>query len=257
MSLAEFRSPDIPEEFGPQESYVNKILGQERGPVIDTIAKSLGPMARQCRLSVCIPAYRESGVLERTLTEYTLRQVMPDGQPVDPESFEVNLLLNRPNASDPRDEGMVRIIEDFRARHPQYHVNVAEITYDFAGRAPIGRIFADIADAVVLRNTERPVSEQARSRLILRTAGADVEALNPLLISRTLSVFEDHSVVAHRGESRLPPELLREFPLLHVMQTFSIYAKRRLRGRLTMNGPFSYTADAYVRAGGFDTTLTV
>ena len=80
---------------------------------------------------------------------------------------------------------------------------------------------------------EREISDEKKSQLILRTAGADVEALNPLFFTRTLSIFSDSAVVAHRGETRLPPHLLQSFPLLHVMQTFAIYLLRQFKGKQT------------------------
>jgi hypothetical protein len=126
------------------------------------------------------------------------------------------------------------------------------VIYDFPDKAIMGLIFKDIADATILRNLHRDVPTTTKSRLVLRTAGADVEALNPMLLSRTLSIFSDKSIVAHRGETRLPPQLLKSFPLLHVMQTFAIFLLRQYRGSQTTNGPFSYTAEVYAAVNGFN-----
>lgn len=147
---------------------------------------------------------------------------------------------------------MLEEIQQFRSEYPEYRINVAEVVYDFPKKPIIGLIFKDIVDAVILRNLSRNIPEMNKSKLILRTAGADVEALNPLFIARTLSVFSDSRIVAHRGETRLPPELLQSFPLLHVTQTMAVFLLRQYYGAHTTNGPFSYTAEAYASVGGFN-----
>ncbi len=198
-----------------------------------------------CQISVCIPAYRESGLIRNTLEHYTLNQNTPEGKPLNPDFFEINILINRPNEDSERDILMLEEIRIFQSEYPQYHINIAEMLYEFPKKAVIGTIFKDIVDAVIIRNLSRKVPNDTKSRLIIRTAGADVEALNPFLLSRTMTVFSDRHIAAHRGETRLPPQLLRSFPLLHVMQTFAIFLLRQYRGSQTTNGPFSYTAEAY------------
>lgn len=152
---------------------------------------------------------------------------------------------------------MLEIIEDFCTQYPQYRIHTAEVVYDFPEKAIMWLIFKDIADSTILRNLSREVTDEKKSQLILRTAGADVEALNPLLLSRTLWIFSDPAVVAHRGETRLPPNLLQSFPLLHVMQTFAVYLLRQFKGQQTTNGPFSYTAEAYCAVDGFDPAMKI
>lgn len=219
---------------------------------INQIARELGNMRNGCQMSVCIPAYRESGIIVNTLRNYTVFQTDSLGAQLSPDLFEINILINRPNETIEHDQKMLEEIQDFQLSHPEYQINVASVTYDFPKKPIIGTIFKDIADAVILRNLERNIPDGSKSRLILRTAGADVEALNPLLLSRTIAAFSDSSVVAHRGETRLPPELLRSFPLLHVMQTFAVFLLRQYHGGHTTNGPFSYTAEAYASVGGFN-----
>lgn len=147
---------------------------------------------------------------------------------------------------------MLEEIQTFKKNHPEYRINTAEVTYNFEKKPVIGLIFKDIVDATILRNLSRYTSEKEKSRLIVRTAGADVEGLNPYLISRTLRAFSDPRVLAHRGETRLPPELLHSFPLLHVIQTLGVFLLRQYHGSHTTNGPFSYTAEAYASVGGFN-----
>ncbi len=217
----------------------------ERMVRVRDIAAQLWVMSPTCRLSVCIPAYREAGIIGNTLQHYTAYQTCAEGRVLDPKIFEINILINRPNPESEIDSAMLAEIESFRLEHPEYRINVADVVYDFPDRPVIGLIFKDIADAVIVRNLARNIPSEFKSRLILRTAGADVEALNPLLISRTLDIFSDKKVMAHRGETRLPPTLLWVFPLLDIMQKFAVFMLRQYHGSHTTNGPFSYTAEVY------------
>lgn len=238
-----------------QEKYIKEQLSQDhlRAERLKNIVSDLGPMNENCKISICIPAYRESWIIANTLKHYTLHQIDHTGKSLDPNIFEINILINKPNADTPDDEAMQEEIQAFRKTYCEYHINIAQVTYDFPKKPIIGLIFKDIADAVIMRNLSRTsLWEKEKSRLILRTAGADVESLNPLLLSRTLSIFSNSNVVAHRWETRLPPELLQSFPLLHVMQTLAVFLLRQYHGNQTINGPFSYTAEAYSRVWWFN-----
>lgn len=238
-----------------QRNYIwsDSIWDLERVDRVKNIASMLGRMNKKCRLSVCIPAYRESGIINNTLEHYTVNQFSCNSERLDPDIFEINILVNRPNEKSEQDVVMMEEIYEFIEKHSEYHINVADVVYDFPSKPVIWLIFKDIADAVILRNLCREdVSDTDKSRLILRTAGADVEALNPFLLSRTISIFSDPSVVAHRWETRLPPEVLQSFPLLHVMQTLAVFLLRQYHGNQTTNGPFSYSAEAYARVWWFN-----
>lgn len=238
-----------------QEQYIEEQLSQDhlRAERLKNIVSDLGPMKEGCKLSICIPAYRESWIIANTLKHYTLHQIDHTGKPLDPDIFEINILVNKPNTDTPDDEDMLDEINEFKKAYSEYQIHVAQVVYNFPQKPIIWLIFKDIADAVVMRNLSRTsLSEKEKSRLILRTAGADVESLNPLLLSRTLSIFSNSNVVAHRWETRLPPELLQSFPLLHVMQTLAIFLLRQYHGNQTINGPFSYTAEAYSRVWWFN-----
>lgn len=237
-----------------QERYIDRQFGssKERMQRIQKIAEEFWTMSPDCRLSVCIPAYKEAGIITNTLKNYTLFQTFPDGTPFDPALFEINILVNRPNPNREHDRTMMDEILEFRRNHPQYHINLAEVTYNFEKKPVIWLIFKDIVDAVILRNLSRLGSEEQKSKLIIRTAWADVEALNPIFISRTLKAFSQPWVIAHRGETRLPPELLQSFPLLHVIQTLWVYLLRQYHGSYTTNWPFSYTAEAYAHVDWFN-----
>lgn len=224
----------------------------ERLNRVKNIATAFGPMKNECKISVCIPAYRESGIISNTLEHYTTNQLSSFWDKLNPELFEINILINRPNKDTEQDFEMIKEIQDFISKNPEYQINIAEAVYDFEWRPVIWLIFKDIVDAVIMRNLSRNILDKDMSRLIVRTAWADVEALNPFLLSRTISIFSDESVVAHRGETRLPPDLLQSFPLLHVMQTLAVFLLRQYHWPQTTNGPFSYTAEAYAMVWWFN-----
>lgn len=238
-----------------QEQYTTEQLAidSERKERLTHIVSCLWPMKDECKLSICIPAYRESGIIENTLKHYTINQIDNTGNKLDPNIFEINILVNKPNPNTPDDREMLEEIYNFKSAYSEYQINIAQVVYNFPKKPVIWLIFKDIADAVIIRNLDRTwVSSKDKSSLILRTAGADVESLNPLLLSRTLSIFSNSNVVAHRWETRLPPELLKSFPLLHVMQTLAVFLLRQYHGNQTINGPFSYSAEAYARVGWFN-----
>ena len=243
------KNDDIAQNHYIHTQFMNNSLHREH---VCSVAASLGDMHTSCCISICIPAYQEWSVIYNTLEHYTIWQITPDGKPLHPDMFEINILINRPNPTTPIDKNMLEEIKRFQTLHPEYHIHTAEVVYDFGIKPKIGQIFKDIVDAVILRNTKRTVSTKAKERIIIRTAGADVEALNPLLLSRTISIFEDQTVIAHRWETHLPPELLRNFPLLDIIQTASIFLLRQYHGPHIINGPFSYLAEAYAIVWGFD-----
>jgi hypothetical protein len=139
-----------------QQSYMEEILSDsDRNERIKNIANDLGTMGDFCRVAVCIPAYRESSLIRNTLENYTIHQKTHEGVQLDPETFEINILINRPNKDSERDMLMLEVIEQFCNEYPAYHVNVAEVEYDFQDKAIMGLIFKDIADAVIIRNLAR------------------------------------------------------------------------------------------------------
>jgi len=238
-----------------QQDYISQQLleNPDRKDKLEKLVSMFWPMKNDCRLSVCIPAYRESWIISNTLRHYTLNQLWNDWNVLEPKLFEINILINKPNQDTPDDIDMLKEIEDFKSAYPEYNINIANIVYDFWKKPIIWLIFKDIADSVIIRNLSRSeVSDKDKSNLILRTAWADVESLNPFLLSRTISIFSDSNVVAHRGETRLPPEILKSFPLLHVMQTLAVFLLRQYHGNQTTNGPFSYSAEAYSRVWWFN-----
>jgi len=203
------------------------------------------------RLSICMPSYNEGRAIGDTLARYSMLQKSRFGADLDPESFEINVLLNRPSHRSPIDSEARNAIERFQAAHPEYAINMAEVTFDFEKTPLMGTVFGILADATLARNVRRKVCDSRKKQLILRTTGADVSGLNPYFLDRTMEIFARGGIWAHRSESRLPAGLLKEFPLLHVMQTLAVFLLRRFHG-IVVNGPFSYTAEAYCLSGGFD-----
>jgi hypothetical protein len=58
---------------------------------------------------------------------------------------------------------MLRVIQEFCQKYPEYHIHVAQVEYDFQDKAVMGVIFKDIADAVIMRNLQRNVTQEEKS----------------------------------------------------------------------------------------------
>ena len=74
------------------------------------------------RLSICMPSYNEGRAIGDTLARYSMLQKSRFGADLDPESFEINVLLNRPSHRSPIDSEARNAIERFQAAHPEYAI---------------------------------------------------------------------------------------------------------------------------------------
>ena len=79
-----------------QLDYISQQLlkNPDRKIKLEKLVSMFWPMKNDCRLSVCIPAYRESWIISNTLRHYTLNQFWNDWKVLDPELFEINILIN-------------------------------------------------------------------------------------------------------------------------------------------------------------------
>lgn len=239
-----------------QQKYLDRTYPGEKKNDLMELVNQLPAMHPACRLAVTIPAYQEGSTIYRALSEFTEKQLGTNGQPIPADWLEINVLLNRPrdDAQIPLDATTREEVRKFQQEHPEQHVHLAEKTYAFEGKPIMGRIFKDIADAVIQRNLQRQTSEES-ARLVLRSSGADVYGLSPFFIRDTLQTFQDPVIAAYRSEARLPREILEKIPLLHVIQTLAVGLLRTDSHSKTSNGPLSYRAAAYARVGGFKNDL--
>ena len=87
---------------------------------LQSLASKIPPMNEKCRLSVVLCCHREAENIEHTLKEWTLKQ-----QGVDPQEYEIIVLVNRPNPTVAWDN-TVEKVENFKKQNKSYNVHVVE-----------------------------------------------------------------------------------------------------------------------------------
>nr|MBP7898998.1 peptidoglycan-binding protein [Candidatus Gracilibacteria bacterium] len=242
---------------------------------IEELNSQLPPMDNRCKLTIVLPARNEEKRIRKTLTDW-IAQVDPDGKPLDPKSFEIIILVNRPNphADFDHTEDEVRA---FRQEHPEYNIFCVQKTFNFLdknqpGEATtqevmingklvkmrkgviMGLVYKTCGDLAVLRNAERrsaPIQEVADH--LIRTGAADAYGRNPTLLSDVMHAFSSYPTLdQYKSGADFPPNVFEKIPLLHVMQRF-IESINRLCGEgNTPYGLGTYRAAVYSEAKGFD-----
>ncbi|MDD2916270.1 MAG: hypothetical protein PHH70_00290 [Candidatus Gracilibacteria bacterium] len=214
-------------------------------------------MHEKCILSVNLPAYKEGRNIYNALCACTIGQKDIVGNPLDPDLFEINILLNRPNEQVPYDMQTENEVRRFQSDHPKYHVHLAKKTFAFADKPIMGMIYKTVADLAIYRNLSRSDSME-KGRLILRTGGADAREKNPIFFANIIENFlQDPHVQVYKSESRQPRMALEKVPLFHVLSTLESGLNRiYTRGRSNI-GLGSYSAEVYALAGGFNPDASI
>jgi hypothetical protein len=232
-----------------QEDYLDRVYGKDRRELAE-LAKQSTPMSEGCRMSINLPAYREKNIYQ-TLKEYSVKQKDEKGEKLNPELFEINVLINRRNDGIPFDDKTIQEVERFKKEHPEYHVNMVKKTFNFGDRPVMGQIYKLMADLALHRNMERDDAKN-KSRLIMRTGGADAMDKNSQFLSTVIGRFEDPNVAVYKSESRLPLEVIKKLPMLHVLYVMQSGLNRLwTRGKSNI-GLGSFSAELYAKVGGFN-----
>ncbi|MBX9808822.1 hypothetical protein K2X92_00325, partial [Candidatus Gracilibacteria bacterium] len=240
-----------------QKHYISHIYDSENPEELKTLSSQIPKMNSKCILSINLPAYKEGRNIYKALYESTIRQLDKDGTPLDPDLFEINILVNRPNKNQAYDIDTINEIEKFKNKYPQYHIHYICKTFSFTGKPIMGKIYKTIADIAVYRNLDRMDSYE-KKRLILRTGGADAKEKNPYFFSTIIDTFIKHpNIHVYKSESRYPKELLKKIPLFHFMSTFSSGINRLYTRGKSNIGLGSYAAELYAQVGGFDKTVSI
>ncbi|MFA7685541.1 MAG: hypothetical protein WCX95_01935 [Candidatus Gracilibacteria bacterium] len=228
-------------------------LAREYGPKMrlpKALASQIPAMHPECRMSINLPAYKEGPNIYKALYEYTVRQTHPDGTPVNPNHFEINVFLNKPNSGAKFDKATSAEVARFQKDHPQYHVNIIEHSFNFTGKPVMGEIYKTMADTAVYRNLQRGDGVN-KEKLILRTGAADAKEKSPLLLDSVISNFENPKLAVYKSESKLPQEVLDACPLLDIAYRVETGLNRLYTHAQSNLGLGSYSAEIYARVGGF------
>ena len=199
-------------------------------------------MSPSTKMSVVIPAYKESKNIYKTLQTYAKLH--------NKDEFEILIFENHP-ASVPRDNTKDEI-ERFKRDFPDMHV--VHLHKEFNERRPIGLIRKYLGDAFL----ERKRRSGRKESIIMVVNDADLEDINPNYAKRVIDVFEQNPAVdAMAGRGDRPMSAFKAFPLVHAAMRMENYFNtifRRYYAR-TPGLTGSNTAirsGAYAAIGGFN-----
>ncbi|MFA7685548.1 MAG: SH3 domain-containing protein [Candidatus Gracilibacteria bacterium] len=243
------RSSAQQEDYLAKESVSEKNLQKE-------LASQIPAMHPECRMSINLPAYRESLTIYKALYEYTVRQANPDGSRLNPDYFEINVMLNSPNSNVRLDDATREQIQKFQRDYPEYHVHLIEHTFSFEGKPVMGKVYKTLLDTAIYRNLQRPDGEN-KERLILRSGGGDAKEKSPLFLNSVMRNFEDPKVAVYKSESQLPQQVLDACPLYDISYRVQTGMNRLWTKAQSNLGIGSYSAEIYAAVGGFKKSLSV
>lgn len=226
---------------------------KEHVKVVTEMAKDLGEMGRDVKLSICIPAagHQEGKQIYESLKNYTY-------QTVPRNEFEIVVFVNRPE-KDPKtgkkilpDETMTEI-ERFKNDYPDMQVRVVERVLPVKD-ARIAYVRKLLNDAVALRQLTRRAP--APRDLIMVSNDADNKGIAPEYIANFIRKFDvDSDVDGMLGQLDWDPEAYVKFPLVHVGTRLFQYLNaigRERSGRMVSSGAnFAFRAGMYAAIGGY------
>lgn len=251
----ELSKAEIQNSLSAMNQYV-ETWTPEYHSLVESLVQALPSMSEECRMSIALPAYAERNIYE-TLRHYVALQKDGDGKPLDPQIFDLTILLNRPNTSVPFDQNTLKEIKRFNKDYPNYHVHVAMHTFDFPEKVSMGEIYKLAADSMMMRSLNRQ-SDLRKARQVFRTGGADAREKNPKMIGAIIHEFEnDPSLEQIRTEVRQPKEVLERLPLFHVASSVNSGMSRLYTRGKSNVGLGTYSAKLYAMAGGFNSADAV
>lgn len=209
------------------------------------------PMERKCRVAVCIPAYKEGTVIEKTLLEYS-EQLDSKGRPLNPELFELIIFDNYPVGAE-ADE-TARVVREFQQRYPGVRVRYVQKAFP-KNEATIGNIRKYVNDLALLRSYERG---DMGEEFILVSNDADAEGIDPLYIQRIIEAFDKNPKLdAIAGKTDYPKESFQRLPLLHASERLWQYVEKIRRWKFDkmpelIGRNSAFRAKTYAAVGGYN-----
>ncbi|NDC36681.1 MAG: hypothetical protein EBZ48_01365 [Proteobacteria bacterium] len=213
---------------------------------VQTVARQFGPLPHTTRQTVAIPvaAHEEGATLLQTLRAYSAQSLTRD-------TFEIALLLNYPEGSDPTPS--LTALEAWRKEQPADMAVVAAIREVPEGTT-IGYLRKVLNDAVVQRVTQRDLEVD---HLLLRS-DADTIATHPEHLAQHLHLHATRSrrMLAVRGKLLWDPMALASDPLsawgVMVWQISETCLSNRFPNPFVGGVNFSLRASTYATLGGYN-----
>ena len=222
-------SKDTKEKVKMQEDYIE---GQkdDRKEMLQRFNRQ-HPMWKDVKFSFWMPVYEYDDI------DKTLRSITTNQENIDPKTYEVVILLNKPNKDAPSPDKTQQKIEKFKKEHPEYNICVFEKTFNFKkdekGKYKVNywKLYKVLWDTIVYRNIQRKnirwMDMKKIRDLIMKTWAADSTDKNPKYIENQLNHYSHLSdgkeLVRIIWESRLPKEICMKYPLIEILEFFQIH----------------------------------
>jgi hypothetical protein len=232
---------------------------------LESAEKMIAPMNEKCRVAINIPARNEEKNLTNLLDQY-VKQVDKEGKPVDPDLFEINILVNRGEGEKP--DKSVEVLNTWKKMNPKFRVNVLDVPIPLTkANSNIGYVRKFLNDLTVQRSVNRPKSD---GPLYIENETADLLAVDKRIVSKLIKDFDaEPHIDVLRGMQDIQPEVLKKNDLLFFssrLKDFTEMAVRKMDSYRPMSkqskdyyydrafnrgSSMAFTAEAYAEAGGF------
>ncbi len=249
------------------ERYIDSLDGEYHAE-IEGIANTLEPMNEKCRVAVIIPARYEEKNLANLLDQYS-KQTDTSGNALDPDLFEINIIVNRKQSEIA--DNSVQVINDWRKDHPEIHVNIIDVAFKDE-EACVGLARKYVTDATLLRSVKR---KDATKPLYIESEDADLFSVDKATVAKLINIFDNRPHVdVLRGVQDRQPEVMKENELLFFQRRLWDLAEILLRNpkyrpdknsgadfvwhRVVSGGwNTAFTAEAYAQIGGYGATYRI
>ncbi|MBA3723660.1 MAG: protein kinase [Candidatus Levybacteria bacterium] len=191
---------------------------------LQTSTAAMAPMKEECRVSICLPAMGEGRIIYDALSQY-VTQTDSAGNEVDPDSWEMNVLVNRKTGT-PADSTVAEIqrfvqdINDERARTGKklFNINFADVEFDPPKYNNVGTARKVATDLTFYRSLQR--SKQV-GPLYIAPEDADITHADPHLVHTIMTKLDENPQLdIVRGTQDRDPEI--------IMQNDYLFLRRRL-----------------------------
>jgi hypothetical protein len=225
------------------------------------LSASVSPMKPETEIVINIPAAadQEADRITHTLEQY-VNQVDKNGQPFNPNRFEINILANFTEKSDPAEVAkFFTAIRKFKTEYPELLVNVISKQFG-SSEINMGLIRKILGDLVLLRSQEAGIKKDS----IMVSNDADVVAISDRYLDTYVNEFanpENVYIGGIMGKMDWDPYLLEANPLfaasIRAMEYANIYRAHKqehtTRRNVNSSGPnFAYRSSLYAAVGGYN-----
>ncbi len=223
--------------------------------MIEKMASPIPKMSEKCIVSVCLPLYAKEkpDVIKKTLEKY-INQKYKEGY-LNPECYEINILVNAPTKDKKDIDTMSKELEEFKKKYPEIKINV--IQKEFPRKENMGYIRKIITDITLLRSLNR---DKQNNQHIIASADADLENLDDRYFEKIIGkINSNENIKLLITKMDYISDEIKKYPYLvaarRLWQFIDIIAKdNKYFGYLPKaGGPNTiFTAEGYSKADGYN-----